>query len=121
MSFRTEGAALLQASLGAAAALASTASSDPQAVALLNQALSAAGGVPALAAIADFKATGTNTYYWAGQQVAGTATVLSTEGSGSGTRGSGFGPDPAFTPRDVKRLLRAPQECQPSRGCFEMF
>ncbi len=49
--------------------------SDPQAVAILQQALIAAGGTRGLATIQDFTATGTITYFWAGQQVAGTATV----------------------------------------------
>ena len=48
---------------------------QPQAVALLNQSLTAVGGVQGLAGISDFLATGTITYYWADQPVAGTATV----------------------------------------------
>lgn len=49
--------------------------SDPQAVAILQQALIAAGGTRGLAWIQDFTATGTITYFWARQQVPGTATV----------------------------------------------
>ncbi len=75
MVFRTRSVVPFMVSLTLAGAIASTATSDPQAVALLNQSLSAAGGVPALAAIRDFTATGTIIYYWGGQQVAGTATV----------------------------------------------
>ena len=75
MSLRTRCVVPFMVSLLLAGAAAFTATSDPQAVALLNQSLSAAGGVQALAAIRDFAATGTITYYWAGQQVAGTATV----------------------------------------------
>lgn len=42
---------------------------------MLSQALNAIGGATALSAIQDFTATGTITYYWAGQQVQGSATV----------------------------------------------
>jgi hypothetical protein len=48
---------------------------DPQAVSLLTQSLLAAGGLPAIAAVLDFKATGNVTYYWAGQDVTGTTTI----------------------------------------------
>jgi hypothetical protein len=48
---------------------------EQQAVSVLTQALSAAGGLPAIAAVLDFKATGNVTYYWAGQDVTGTATI----------------------------------------------
>jgi hypothetical protein len=37
---------------------------DPQAVAVLNQALAAAGGTAAMEAITDYTATGTATYHW---------------------------------------------------------
>jgi hypothetical protein len=42
----------------------SPAPQDPQAVAVLNQALAAAGGTAAFKAIADYTATGTVTYHW---------------------------------------------------------
>lgn len=47
---------------------------DPQAIMLLTQALSTAGG-SVLDSLHDFQGTGTITYYWAGQQVKGSATV----------------------------------------------
>jgi hypothetical protein len=37
--------------------------------------LSASGGLPAIAAVLDFKATGNITYFWAGEEVTGTATI----------------------------------------------
>ncbi len=49
--------------------------SDAQAVAILQQSLIAAAGTRGLANIQDFTASGTITYFWAGQQVQGTATV----------------------------------------------
>jgi len=56
---------------------ASTASvRDPQALGTLQQCLAAAGGAQAISAIRDFTGTGNITYFWAGQQVTGTATVL---------------------------------------------
>jgi hypothetical protein len=48
---------------------------DQQAVSILTQCLSAAGGLPAVTAILDFKATGSVTYYWAGQEATGTTIV----------------------------------------------
>jgi len=48
---------------------------DQQAVAILAQSLIASGGLPAIAAILDFKATGNITYFWAGEEVTGTATI----------------------------------------------
>ncbi|MGH9359770.1 MAG: hypothetical protein ACRD1O_11450 [Terriglobia bacterium] len=51
------------------------ASSDVQAQSALAAALQAAGGESALAAIQDFTATGTITYFWAGQQVQGSVTL----------------------------------------------
>lgn len=48
---------------------------DPQAVAILNQSLQAAGGSQALAAIQDFTASGSITFYWAGQKVSGSVTI----------------------------------------------
>ncbi len=44
---------------------------DAQAVAILTQALNAAGGITALGAIQDFTASGRITYYWAGQETSG--------------------------------------------------
>jgi len=54
---------------------------DPQALTILTQVLNAAGGGTALAAIHDMTATGTITYYWAGEEVQGTVTV---KGRGTG-------------------------------------
>jgi len=54
---------------------------DPQAMAVITKALNAAGGVSALAAIQDITATGTITYYWAGEEVQGTVKV---KGRGTG-------------------------------------
>ena len=48
---------------------------DPQAVAILQQALAAAGGAAAIGAVQDYTATGTITYFWAGQQVQGAVTL----------------------------------------------
>ena len=48
---------------------------DPQAVAILTQCLNAAGGAQTIAAIQDFTASGTITYFWAGEQIQGSATV----------------------------------------------
>jgi hypothetical protein len=48
---------------------------DPQALLVLQQCLSAAGGSTALSAIQDVTGTGSITYFWAGQQVQGTVTV----------------------------------------------
>lgn len=47
---------------------------DPQAVSILNQAITAAGGAQAIRAVSDFTATGTITLY-AGTQAQGTVTV----------------------------------------------
>lgn len=47
---------------------------DPQAIAILTQALSAAGGTSAVGAVTDFTATGNVTYYW-DTAVQGTVTV----------------------------------------------
>lgn len=48
---------------------------DPQAVSILAQSVAVAGGVQALSGIQDFTATGTITYFWAGQEVQGPTTV----------------------------------------------
>lgn len=48
---------------------------DPQALAILSQVLSAAGGANALTAIQDFTASGQVTFYWAGEAVQGSVTV----------------------------------------------
>lgn len=48
---------------------------DPRAVATLTQVLNAAGGAAAIRAVQDFTATGSITYYWAGDEVRGTATL----------------------------------------------
>jgi hypothetical protein len=70
---------LLSASLAFSSALAgqtaTPAPKDPQAVAVLTQALNSAGGTSAVSAILDFTAAGNITYYWANQQVAGSVTV----------------------------------------------
>jgi hypothetical protein len=54
---------------------ARTPASIPQPVAILTQALNAAGGTFGLSLIQDFTATGTITYFWAGDQVQGPATI----------------------------------------------
>src|ERR1700694_1891739 len=48
---------------------------DPQALTILSQALSAAGGVASIAGLRDVTATGTITYFWADQQVPGSVTL----------------------------------------------
>jgi len=53
---------------------------DTQALAILNQTISAAGGVASLSAIQDFSGSGTITYYW-DSAVSGSATV---QGRGPG-------------------------------------
>ncbi len=63
------------ASLAGQTAAPAPSSSSPQAIQTLQQALSAAGGAQALGSIQDFSATGTITYFWAGEQVQGSATV----------------------------------------------
>jgi hypothetical protein len=50
---------------------------DPQAVSVLTQALNAAGGILAIAAVQDYTATGSVTYYWAGEEAPGTVVVKS--------------------------------------------
>lgn len=50
-------------------------SKDPQAIAILNQSLSAVGGLTAISGIQDYTGTGNITYYWAGQEVQGSVTV----------------------------------------------
>jgi hypothetical protein len=52
-----------------------TAPKDPQAVSVLNQALSVAGGTTAIQALADYTATGNITYNWNPEEQ-GTVTVL---------------------------------------------
>ena len=54
-----------------------TSTSDPQAIAILTQAVTAAEGAQALTSspIQDFTATGNITYYWAGEQVQGSVTL----------------------------------------------
>jgi hypothetical protein len=48
---------------------------DPQGLAILTQAITAAGGIQALAVVQDFTATGMITYYWAGDEVRGVVTL----------------------------------------------
>ncbi len=48
---------------------------DPQAIAVVTHALTAAGGASAIAAVQDFTATGNITYYWADEEVGGTVKV----------------------------------------------
>ncbi len=48
---------------------------DPQALTILNQALAASGGATSVASIQDFTATGSITYFWAGSEVQGVATI----------------------------------------------
>lgn len=60
---------------GEQAASSPTPVRDPQAVSILQQCLSAAGGAQAISAIQDFTGTGNITYFWAGNPVTGSATV----------------------------------------------
>ena len=48
---------------------------DPQAIAVLTQALNAAGGATLTASLQDFTASGSITYFWAGSSVQGAATI----------------------------------------------
>lgn len=50
---------------------------DPQAIAILTQSLNTAGGLQSLIAIQDVQASGTINFFWAGQNVQGTATAKS--------------------------------------------
>ena len=50
---------------------------DPQALTVLNQALVVAGGSTKVGAVQDCTASGTITYYWAGQEIQGTVSVKS--------------------------------------------
>jgi hypothetical protein len=54
-----------------------TATQNPQAVALLTQSLNAMGGISAISAIQDYTGTGTITYNWANEPVQAAATVQS--------------------------------------------
>jgi hypothetical protein len=54
---------------------ATPAQRDPQAVAILSQAVTAAGGVNALSAILNLTATGQVSFYWGGEAVQGTVTM----------------------------------------------
>ncbi len=53
--------------------------SDPGAVAILKQSLAALGAANPVNPMQDFVATGTITYFWAGEQVQGPATVRAAE------------------------------------------
>ncbi len=48
---------------------------DPQALGVLNQVLATSGGVTAFTAIQDFTASGTVTYFWAGEEVKGSVNL----------------------------------------------
>ena len=63
----------LLATTGSVAGLAQSSASDQQGVAVLQKALNASGA--ALNPIRTFTATGTITYFWAGQPVQGSATI----------------------------------------------
>lgn len=52
-----------------------TAVRDPQALNILAECLTAAGGAQAISGIQDFTETGNITYFWAGQQTIGSVTV----------------------------------------------
>jgi outer membrane lipoprotein-sorting protein len=69
---------------------------DPEALNIVNLALSAAGGAQAVASVQDFTATGTITYYWAKQEV-GNVTL---KGRGNGQ----FRMD-AFLPEGLQTIL----------------
>ncbi len=55
--------------------LAQVGTKDPKGVAVLTQSVNASGATNPLKPVQDFTATGTITYFWAGEQVQGTATV----------------------------------------------
>jgi hypothetical protein len=66
----------LHAQQSAPAQIAPTAPQrDPQAVAILGQALGLSGGAAAFGQVKDFTATGNITYFWAGEQVTGAVTL----------------------------------------------
>jgi hypothetical protein len=48
---------------------------DPQAIAILTQAVNTAGGTPGITAVQDFTGTGNINYFWAGKSVAGSVAV----------------------------------------------
>jgi hypothetical protein len=54
-----------------------TVTRDTQAIAVLTQSVNAAGGMSAIAGVQDYTATGSVTYYWAGEEVPGTVAVKS--------------------------------------------
>jgi hypothetical protein len=54
---------------------ASTVTQDPQAISVLNQALTASGGAQALKAVLDYKASGNISYHY-GSDVQGTVTIM---------------------------------------------
>jgi len=66
---------VLSSSLNLSSQQTTAAQRDPQAVAVLQQCLNLAGGVSSVIAVADYTATGTVTYHWAGQDVAGNVTL----------------------------------------------
>jgi hypothetical protein len=51
------------------------AQADPDSLAVIQQVVNAAGGQAALTAAADYRATGMITYFWAGKEVTGPATL----------------------------------------------
>lgn len=53
---------------------------DPQAVAVLQQAIATMGGSPAIGAVQDLTGSGTITYYWAGSEVNGPVTLRGKNG-----------------------------------------
>src|SRR5207245_11596550 len=61
--------------LSTAAGLAQVGTKDPKGVAVLIQSVNASGATNPLKPIQDFIATGTIAYFWAGEQVQGSATV----------------------------------------------
>jgi hypothetical protein len=65
---------VLFACLWSAFAIAQT-TKDPSAVSVLTQVLNTAGGASAVRAVQDYTATGDITYYWAGEDVLGSATL----------------------------------------------
>ncbi len=75
MSVRALPMAFFMAAVASTPAASQTAPSNTQAVTILQQALSAAGGAVGHGSIQDFAASGTITYFWAGEQVQGPATV----------------------------------------------
>ena len=73
--------AVVRSSAGQAPPQSASVQRDAQAIQILTQALSVAGGTTAIAQTHDYVAQGSITYYWAGEEVPATVTV---KGRGTG-------------------------------------